>query len=264
MHQAGVDAGERQPQCGVDLIRLHAAESRLFLIDDEPELFLVVFDVRVGVDHPIGGHKRPLHLFGYGDLALVIGAVNLGHERLENRRPGRDLRDLHVRVPPLRDRRDKRASPLGDGVALRFSLAFRKEVDLKVADVRPGAEKVVPHQAVEVERRRRAGVHLVIGNLGDGGHGRSDLARDRGRPLQRRSLRHIDDDLELALVIERQHLHAHQLHGEHRHGQQQRDDHRRQESVAQTGLADQARHNPAVVAGGKALGGMRRLGVAAE
>jgi hypothetical protein len=42
----------------------------------------------------------------------------------------------------------------------RLRSCFGREVDLHVGDVGAAAHEVVPHQAVEVERRRRAGVDL--------------------------------------------------------------------------------------------------------
>ena len=42
-----------------------------------------------------------------------------------------------------------------DGVALPAALPLGEEVHLHVGDVRAAAQEVVPHQAVEVERRRR-------------------------------------------------------------------------------------------------------------
>ena len=84
----------------------------------------------------------------------------------------------------------------------------------------------MPHEAVEVVRRRGADVALDVGDSRD----RSTL-RSRGRWPRARFARaavpfgHVDDDLEFALVVERQHLHLHELerHERDRRQQQQRD-----------------------------------------
>ncbi len=73
------------------------------------------------------------------------------------------------------------------------------------------------HQAVEVEGRGHAGIDLVIRDLRFNPHGGRNFARGLGGPFQRAAFRHVEDDLELALVVERQHLHfdptdAHQGH----------------------------------------------------
>ena len=80
------------------------------------------------------------------------------------------------------------------------------QVHLQVGEVRCAAQEVVPHQAVEVVRRRRAGVALHVDDARDRF---STSARASRRPrglLERRALGHVDDHLELALVVERQHL----------------------------------------------------------
>ena len=47
-------------------------------------------------------------------------------------------------------------------MALRFVFVFRHEVDLRIRHVRPAPHEVMAHEAVEVERRRDAGINFVI------------------------------------------------------------------------------------------------------
>ena len=69
--------------------------------------------------------------------------------------------------------------------------------------------KVMPHQSVEIEWRRHAGVNLVIGHFRFDADGGGDFARGLRGAFQRAAFGHVQDDLELALVVERQHLHLH-------------------------------------------------------
>jgi hypothetical protein len=65
-------------------------------------------------------------------------------------------------------------------VARPVAVVFGQQVDLEVGDQRPGAQKVVPHQAVEVEGGRRADIDLNIGDLGYRAYGLGQGAGDTG------------------------------------------------------------------------------------
>jgi len=154
-------------------------------------------------------------------------------------------------------------------VALRPTLAFRQQIHLDVRDVRPVAHEVVPHQSVEIKRRRRAGVDLVIGDFRLGAHGGGNLARGLRGAFERAALGQVQDDLKLALVVERQHFHLHPAERDERHRAEQQRDDRSQEKPPPPGLGDHRSHHPAIqpreeilfvreVAGG--LGGCGALG----
>ena len=104
------------------------------------------------------------------------------------------------------------------------------------------------HQAVEVVGRGDAGVGLEVHDLGllldDGGQ----LAGDARRFFERRAFGHVDDDLELALVVERQHLHLDEADADEsdRAEQQHRD--QRQKAAARSGVVEQRIHDAAVEA----------------
>ena len=110
-----------------------------------------------------------------------VRPVDLGDHRREDRRPRRDLGDLHVRAEALRGRRDQVADLLGDRVAVLLPVVLGREVDLHVRDERAGAQEVVPDEAVEVERGRRAGVDLDVRDLGLGLHERRERRARRRR-----------------------------------------------------------------------------------
>ena len=75
----------------------------------------------------------------------------------------------------------------------------------------------MPHESVEVERRGDAGVDLVVGHFRFDADGGGDFARGLRGAFERAALGHVEDDLELALVVERQHLHLHPAERDQRH-----------------------------------------------
>ena len=212
------------------LFRGNAVQRRLLLIDLEAVPRLVVLDVPVDVDHPVGLRQDLLDPARHLDLPWVVGAVHLGHQRLEHRRPRGDLRHLHVRAVSRGDRLDRRPDPLRDVVALGLPLPLRNEVHLDVGDVRPPPQEVVAHQPVEVVGRGGPDVHLIVHHFRHAGDDVADLpGRGRGL-LEGRPFRHVDHHLELALVVERQHLHLHHPERDERRGTEQQDDDHREES----------------------------------
>ena len=198
------DAQRLRNRLGAD-----AVQRGLFLVDDEARLRLVGLDIPVDVHDARRAFENVAHLAGQREAVGFVRAVDFGHERLQHGRPGRHFGDGDARVVLGGDRGDARAHAFGDVVALRFALAFRHEVDLDVRDVRAAAHEVMPHQAVEIERRGDARVDLVIGDLRLGAHGGGDFARGLRGAFERAAFGHVQDDLELALVVERQHLHLH-------------------------------------------------------
>ncbi|GIX31689.1 MAG: hypothetical protein KatS3mg124_2161 [Porticoccaceae bacterium] len=116
------------------------------------------------------------------------------------------------------------------------------------------AEEVVPDQTVEVEGGGGAHVDLVVGHLRFVADGGGDFPRRPGGALQRAALRHVEDDLELALVVEGQHLHLHPPERHGGHGEEQQHGDPRQEGVSPARVGDQRPHETAVQAGEQVLG----------
>ena len=115
------------------------------------------------------------------------------------------------------------------------AVVFRQQVHLEVGDQRSRAQEVVPHQTVEVERRRGPDVGLDVGHLRQAAHGERELSRHRRGVLERRPLRHVDDHLQLALVVVRQHLHRGDAQRKERHGgEEQHGDAAEQREAART------------------------------
>ncbi len=198
-----------------------AVERGLFLVDDEARFRLIGLDIPIDIDHTRRALENVAHLAGQRVAVRFVRAVDFGHERLQNGRTGWHFRDGDARVEARGDRCDAGADPLRDIVALRAPFAFRKQVYLNVRDVRTLAEEVVPNESVEIVWRGNAGVDLVIGHFRFGADGGGDFARDLRGALERAAFGHVQDHLELALVIEGQHFHFHPAKPDQRHREQQ-------------------------------------------
>ncbi len=230
------DAGLLDPEAG-----------GLGAIHHDQELIRRVFDRVVDVDDIGGVAEGPAHLLGDGDLARIVDAVDLSHQRREHRRSGRDLDDLGVAVVLACDGLQWLAQAHGDGVALVVAMVLVDQVDLDVAQMRALAQIVLAHQAVEVDRRGGAGVDLIVGHLRHAGQVIAHLREHAGGLLQAGALGHVQHYLELALVVERQHLQDDQLvDGEqHRARDQDQDARQQQPAVEDALLAFQKRTDDA-------------------
>jgi hypothetical protein len=145
------------------------------------------------------------HLLAAG----LVGAVDLGHQRALHRRAGRHLHHLQLAAVARRDGVELRAQALRDGVALLVAVRLVDQVDLQVTLLGVGAQVVLAHQAVEGDRAGGAGIALQVAHLGLLGQVRAQLVQRGGGVFQRRAGRHVQHELELALVVEGQHLQHH-------------------------------------------------------
>ncbi len=143
----------------------HPEQGRLGPVHHHQALGALVLHRVVHV-HDVGGPLEDrAHLAGDGDLALVVQAVDLRHQRGQHRRPGRDLHDLGVAVVRAGDLLQGGAQRPGDGVALAVAIVLVHQIDLDVPQVGPLAQVVLAHQAVEVDGCGGAGIGLVVGDL---------------------------------------------------------------------------------------------------
>ena len=194
---------------------------------------MIVFDVPIDVHHALGLLEQIAHLPRQSDTPLHRRAVDLGDQRLEHGRSGRHFGHLDPRAIALGDRQQALAHLLGDLVALQIAGVFRQQIHLDVGHVGSAAHVVVAHQTVEVVGRSRSRVGLDV-------HHFALLLRFLGQQL-RHPLRlfesgavgHVDDHLELALVVERQHLDLHEAGVEQRARGQQQDHHATDEAPPQ-------------------------------
>ncbi len=210
-------------------LRADAVQRRLFLVYHE-------FDLRlVGLDIPVRVHDAGRVVENINDLlrqlqTVLLGRpVNFSDQGLQHRRAGRHFGHGNPCAKFRGDFRHARTHPLGDVVALRLAFVFRHEVDLQIRHVRATPHEVVAHEAVEIERRRDAGVNFVIRHLWFGADGGGDFPRGLRGAFQRTAFRHVQDDLKFALVVERQHFHLHPADINQRHGDEQQHDERRRE-----------------------------------
>ncbi len=230
------------------------------LIDDQRRLRLRRRDVPIDVDDSGRLLEHGFHLAGELQATRRIRTVDFRDERLQHRRPRRHFRHLNRGVEPSRDRHEPIAHALGDVVALLAALVFRREIDLEVGEVRAAAEKVVTHQAVEVVRRRQADVALHVDDARVLQDFTGELRRDARRLLEGRALGHVHDHLELALVVERQHLDGDELERHERHRREQQDGDAGQKCQPHPAVPDEAGHRAAIQPRGRAF---RRMAVSA-
>jgi hypothetical protein len=83
-------------------------------------------------------------------------SVNFGDERLQHRRPGRHFGDRDARAKRFAMAATRGRMRFGDVVALRLALVLGHEIHLDVRHVRAAPHEVMPHESVEIERRRHA------------------------------------------------------------------------------------------------------------
>ncbi len=165
-------------------------------------------------------------------LPGVVGSINFGHQRRLYRRAGWYLDDLHGTAMAFADFVECRSRRAGDLVALALARGLVDEVDLDVADVRSLAQVVLADQAIEIDRRRGSRIDLVIGDLGDVANVGRHLGQHRRSLFDGGALRHVQHDLELRLVVERQHLHDHRIEADEADRKQDGNDDARAEPAA--------------------------------
>src|SRR5438128_2350530 len=74
---------------------VNAVELRLLLVHNKPVLGLLVLNHPVYIHHARRGFKFVANLARHLDLLGVVGAVDLGHQCLDDRRSGGNLRHLY-------------------------------------------------------------------------------------------------------------------------------------------------------------------------
>ena len=187
-----------------------AVERGLFLVDVEEETRLVFLAIPVDIDDSGRLLEDAFHLASEGLARGPILPVDFGDERLQHRRPRRHLGHGKGGAILLRDRQNPFTDTFCDGVAVGLAILFREQVHLNISDIGPAPVEIMADEPIEIVGRGRAGVDLIIGHLGLLRDRRGHLAGGAQGLLERRALGQIDDHLELALVVEGQHLHLHE------------------------------------------------------
>ena len=207
----------------------------------------------VHIDHRGLRAEQGFQLGGHGAPGHGIGAVDLGQQGRQHRRPRRGFDDLDRRSRRQRQVRETTAQVEGDGVAAAIALALGCQHHRQITLFRAGAQEVMTHQAVEIERRGRPGIALQRLHLGQGaGHGRRPREGTLSG-LETGSLGHVQHDLKLGLVVEREQLHRHRPEAEHRHGEQRGEADHDQEGPGTAARADDRGRHLAIQATQHAL-----------
>ena len=231
-----------------------AVQRGFLLINHEPRLGLVVLDIPIRI-HDAGRALKNLNRLAREGVAGFLGRpVNLGDECLQHRRPRWHFRHRDPCAKLRGNRCHPRSHALGDVVTLRLAFAFGYEVHLNVRDVRSAAHEVMPHQTVEVEWRRYARVNLIIRDLWLGANGGGDFTRGLRGAFEGAAFGHVEDNLELALVVERQHLHLHPADAHQRHRCEQQAHDAREKNPAPLRLGNHRPHETAIELGKKIFG----------
>jgi len=96
-------------------------------------------------------------------------------------------------------------------VTFAVTLRFIYEINLYIADIRATAQVILTYQPIEIDRRCGACIDLIITHF----RHRGDLSGQRHQHpvclFQRSAFGHIDDHLELRLIVKRQHFKDHQF-----------------------------------------------------
>ena len=129
---------------------------------------------------------------------------------------------------------------------LAITLALGEQVHLHIGHVGAAAHEVVAHESVEVERGRRAGVHLRAHHFRHRAEIRRNLRRRAVRRFERCSFGEVEHHLEFTLVVEREHLHLYGLDAHESDTTQQHRHHHPVERNARALVLDQRRHDAVV------------------
>ena len=249
MQQSCWIAGRGNLHRACDVVFGNAVEGGLLLIHEKAVLRLIVFHVPIDVHDALGLLEQIAHLPRQSDTAFHRRAVDLGDQRFEHRRSGRHFGHLDSRAVALGDGQQPLAHLLGDLMALQIAGVFRQQIHLDVGHIGSAAHVVVAHQTIEVVGRRRSRVGLDV-------HHFALLLRFFGQQL-RHPLRlfeggavgHVDDHLELALVVEGQHLDLDEAGVEQRARGQQQDHNATHEAPSQQRPVQKISHDPAIEPG---------------
>ena len=249
MDRARRHAAERDAQRVDDVLGGDAAQAGLLAIDPEEQLLLVRLDHRVDVDDAfLPGHALPDCVGRRDELVVIVVRlpVDLGDDGRKDGRAGRHFDDLQVGVVAPADFLDGRPDAQRDLVAVHRAPLTGQQVDADVAGVRALAQVVMPDQPVEIDRRADADRRGEIDHFRLGAEVFLDLLRDAVGGFQRRRFRHVDDDLELVLVVERQHLQRNQAGRGQHDGEDEQTAHDQQHGDALFARIDQRAHDAVV------------------
>ena len=181
------------------------------LVDQQLLALGIGLDRAVDIDNALGLGHACRQLAGFGAALRVIRPIYFGDQRRHDRRAGRHFNDLHRGLVALGGVLQRGAQGQRDVVALAFAVVFIDQVDLQITDQRTLTQKVLAHQAVEGDRRRSAGVGLVVKHFRHLVDLRRQFAEQGVGLLEGTAFGHIDHQLDFRFIVVRQHFQHHQL-----------------------------------------------------
>ena len=211
MHRRHILAGKPQAHHIDNVLLRHAEQCRLGLGHAQYQLLRIRVHRVVYADNVCRALESRAHLLRHCDLSGIVGAVDFGDDRRHHRRSRRHFDHLGIAAMLPGNGNHPLAHRDGNLVALAVTMFLVHQVDLDVAHFRCRAQIILAHQAVEVDRAGRSGIGLIVGDLLHLSDLGRDFAQHGGGSLERGADRHVKHDLELALVVEGQHLEHHQL-----------------------------------------------------
>ena len=150
--------------------------------------------------------KDGFKLLGHLTSAFGGRAINFCNDGGKHRRARRHLDHFDVGIKARADCLQCRAHPGSNVMTLVVAMMLVEQVNLNITDMAAGAQIVLTHQAVEVNRRGGTRVGLIILYLRHCTQEQTQLLQHSSRALHRGACGHINNDLKLRFVIERQHF----------------------------------------------------------
>ena len=168
-------------------------EIQIGVIQHQPLPFRRDAKAVVHVHNVRNGRENLAQLQRNGAAGLGIRAVNLGQKGGHDRWAGRRFHHLHRSAFGQVQRQNTRPQVQSDVMAFAVALTLGREVHLQIAIARLVAQIIVPHQAVEVERRRCARMGLDRDDLFHRLQRCGDLGQHTVGLLDRGPSRHIQN-----------------------------------------------------------------------
>jgi hypothetical protein len=134
-------------------------------------------------------------------IGLSFARADFRHKRTQHWRTGRHFYDLDPRLVLIGHRLEIVPQPQYDRVALVLPLFLRDQFHAQIAAMRLLPQVIMPDHAVEVDRRRSARITQYLPDFGSRADLVSECLQRRVRPLDRGSLRQIDENLNRARNI---------------------------------------------------------------
>src|SRR5487761_2283356 len=153
-------AAEQRLDGVVDVTLLDAEKLEPVLVDRQPQPWPLLADRNVDIDNERHFGEDFFDLPGDRPSRCRVRPVDFSEQGRKHRRPGRHLDDLDAGARGNADGLEALPEIERDVVAYALAIGACGKIDLQLAQLGSFTNIIVTHQAVEIERRRRAGVGL--------------------------------------------------------------------------------------------------------